>query len=52
MPIYLKKKTKQKKEERKDWSGIIRAIRAQARLESRIKKQNKYDLYVQLYYKH
>ena len=47
---YSKKKRANESKKSNDWRGIIRAIRHEARLQQRIKKRNKYDIYVQLFY--
>jgi hypothetical protein len=47
---YSKKKRANASKKSNDWRGIIRAIRHEARLQQRIKKRNKYDIYVQLFY--
>jgi|688.fasta_scaffold1426014_1 hypothetical protein len=49
MPIYLKKKKpKAKKDTTKDWSGIIRAIRYEAK-RIQLLKQNQIRYYVELH---
>lgn len=47
---YLRKKHANGSKGKKDWRGIIRAIRYEAKLQQRIKKYDKTDLYVQLFY--
>lgn len=47
---YLRKKHAPESKKKKDWRGIIRAIRYEAKLQKRIKKYDKTDLYVQLFY--
>ena len=48
--FYIRKKHAPEFKKKKDWRGIIRAIRYEAKLQQRIKKYDKNDLYVQLFY--
>jgi hypothetical protein len=47
---YLRKKRANESVKSRDWRAIIRAIRYEAKLQQRIKKHDKNDLYVQLFY--
>jgi hypothetical protein len=48
--FYLRRKRDKELKKNKDWRAIIRAIRYEAKLQQRIKKHDKNDLYVQLFY--